>query len=233
MQGVLSLAVELWTFRSPRGLQISNFSKCWASPPHLAKVGLRQEIRSQLGGQWKVLMFGGPWKVPCLAAFGRSIAWWPFKGSMLGGLWKVPLFGGQWKEKEKHLFPSSHFPPNKFYLNYHFFHWYQGFILYYGSRPLLMHFLLFLWSINYNPASWCNKSFTHSLLIWFWLKISLIFLDILASRMATSYRPQVAQVNEKSAPETSLDLTLTQHPCDEDRKPWEMHVFFEVEPPRA
>jgi hypothetical protein len=37
--------------------------------------------------------------------------------------------------------------------------------------------------------------------------------------MATSYRPQVAQVNEKSAPETSLDLTLTQHPCDEDRKP--------------
>jgi hypothetical protein len=27
------------------------------------------------------------------------------------------LLGGQWKEKEKHLFISSHFPPNKFYLN--------------------------------------------------------------------------------------------------------------------
>ncbi len=49
------------------------------------------EGRSQLSGQWKVLLFGGQWK--------------------------VPLLGGQWKEKEKHLFISSHFPPNKFYLN--------------------------------------------------------------------------------------------------------------------
>jgi hypothetical protein len=43
MQGVLGLAVELWTFESPGGLQILTFSKCWASPPHLAKVGLRQD----------------------------------------------------------------------------------------------------------------------------------------------------------------------------------------------
>jgi len=42
------------------------------------------EGRSQLGGQWKVLM--------------------------LGGQWKVPMFGGQWKEKEKHIFNFSHFP---------------------------------------------------------------------------------------------------------------------------
>jgi hypothetical protein len=48
--------------------------------------------------------FGGQWKVP-----------------MLGGQWKVPMFSGQWKEKEKHLFTSSHFPPNKLYLNLHFF----------------------------------------------------------------------------------------------------------------
>jgi hypothetical protein len=41
MQGVLPLAVELQTFGSPGGLQIPNFSKCWASPPHLAKLGLR------------------------------------------------------------------------------------------------------------------------------------------------------------------------------------------------
>jgi len=41
MRGVLGLVVELWTFRSPGGLQILTFSKCWASPPHLAKVGLR------------------------------------------------------------------------------------------------------------------------------------------------------------------------------------------------
>jgi hypothetical protein len=30
-------------------------------------------------------------------------------------------FGGQWKENDKHLFTSSHFPPNKFYLNLHLF----------------------------------------------------------------------------------------------------------------
>jgi hypothetical protein len=51
--------------------------------------------RPQLNGQWKVLLFGGPWK--------------------------VPLLSGQWKEKEQHLFTSSHFPPNKFYLNLQFF----------------------------------------------------------------------------------------------------------------
>jgi len=41
MRGVVSLAVELWTFGSPGRLQTSNFSKCWASPPHLAKVDLQ------------------------------------------------------------------------------------------------------------------------------------------------------------------------------------------------
>jgi hypothetical protein len=59
--------------------------------PFQEKEMERSEGRSQLGGQRKVLLFGGPWK--------------------------VPLFGGQWKEKEKHLFTSSHFPSNKFYLN--------------------------------------------------------------------------------------------------------------------
>ncbi len=42
MRGFLGPAVELWTFGSPGGLPIPNFSKCWASPPHLAKLGLRQ-----------------------------------------------------------------------------------------------------------------------------------------------------------------------------------------------
>jgi hypothetical protein len=59
----------------------------------------------QLGGQWKVPLLGGPWKVP-----------------LFGGVWKVSLLRSQWKEKEKHLFTSSHFAPNKFYLNLHFFH---------------------------------------------------------------------------------------------------------------
>jgi hypothetical protein len=39
-----------------------------------------------------------------------------------------------------------------------------------------MHFLLFPWSINYNPASWCNKSSTHSLLIWF--RLNFFFLSL-------------------------------------------------------
>jgi hypothetical protein len=54
MRGVLGLAVELWTFGSPGGLQTSNFSKCWASPPHLAKVGLRQ-VFTEFGDSYTLL----------------------------------------------------------------------------------------------------------------------------------------------------------------------------------
>jgi hypothetical protein len=46
--------------------------------------------------------------------------------------------------------------------------------------------------------------------------IWLIFLESMASRMATSYGPQVVQMNEELALESSLDLTLTQHLRDED-----------------
>jgi hypothetical protein len=48
-------------------------------------------------------------------------------------------------------------------------------LLYNGSKLLLTHFLPFPWPINYNHASQCNKSFTHSLLIWFWMKIFFSF----------------------------------------------------------
>jgi hypothetical protein len=34
--------------------------------------------------------------------------------------------------------------------------------------------------------------------------------------MATSYKPQAAQVNEELTLDSSLDLTLMQHPRDED-----------------
>jgi hypothetical protein len=37
--------------------------------------------------------------------------------------------------------------------------------------------------------------------------------------MATSYRPQAAEMNEKSAPKTSLDLTLTRSFHDENPEP--------------
>jgi len=38
-------------------------------------------------------------------------------------------------------------------------------------------------------------------------------------------------VNEKLALESSLDLTLTQHPRDEDPKLREVHIHLEIDPP--
>ncbi len=55
----------------------------------------------------------------------------------------------------------------------------------------------------------------------------------MASRMVTSYGPQVAQANEDSPPKSSLDLTLPQHPRDEEPKLREVRARLEVEPPRA
>ncbi len=55
----------------------------------------------------------------------------------------------------------------------------------------------------------------------------------MASRMVTSYGPQAAQVNEEPPPESSLDLTLTQHLRNEELEPREVHARFEVEPPQA
>ncbi len=51
------------------------------------------------------------------------------------------------------------------------------------------------------------------------------------SGMATSYGLQVAQMNEEPTPESSLDLTLMQHPCDEGPKLREMRVRLKVNPP--
>jgi len=52
----------------------------------------------------------------------------------------------------------------------------------------------------------------------------------MASRMVTSYGPQAAQANEESPPESSLDLTLTQHPRDEKHEPRKVRTCLEVEP---
>jgi hypothetical protein len=65
------------------------------------------------------------------------------------------------------------------------------------------------------------------------LKISFFSLEIMASRMVTSYRPQAAQANEKLASKSSLDLTLTQHPRDEDPAPREVRTCLEIDPLRA
>jgi hypothetical protein len=51
--------------------------------------------------------------------------------------------------------------------------------------------------------------------------------------MAMSYKPQVAQVNEKLYPNSSLDLTLTQYFHDEDPEPQDVRPHLEVEPPQA
>jgi hypothetical protein len=73
-------------------------------------------------GLWKVSMFGGQWKVPMFDGLWKvSMFGGQWKVPMFDGPWKISMFGGQWKEKEKHLFTFSHFPPNKFYLNLHFF----------------------------------------------------------------------------------------------------------------
>jgi hypothetical protein len=55
----------------------------------------------------------------------------------------------------------------------------------------------------------------------------------MASRMVSSYGPQAAQANEEPPPESSLDLTLTQHPRDEEPKLREVRARLEIEPPRA
>jgi len=67
----------------------------------------------------------------------------------------------------------------------------------------------------------------------FLLKIFPLFLASMVSRTVTSYGPQAAQVNEEPPSESSLDLSLTQHPRDEELDPREVRARLEVEPPRA
>jgi hypothetical protein len=49
--------------------------------------------------------------------------------------------------------------------------------------------------------------------------------------MVTSYGPQAAQANEEPPSETSLDLTLTQHPRDEEPELRKVRALLEVKPP--
>jgi len=53
----------------------------------------------------------------------------------------------------------------------------------------------------------------------------------MASRMTKSYRRQAAQMNKEPPWEQSLNLTLTQHLCDEDPKLQEMRPSLKVELP--
>jgi hypothetical protein len=109
------------------------------------------------------------------------------------------------KRRRRNAFSPFSTSPNKFELNLHFFSFDFKVLFSNGSRPLLMHFLSFPWPINYNHASWCNNSSTHSLLIWFWVNISFLSLEIMALCMGMSFGPQAAQVNEEPAPNLSLN----------------------------
>jgi hypothetical protein len=55
----------------------------------------------------------------------------------------------------------------------------------------------------------------------------------MAARMVTSYKPQATQANEEPPSESSLNLTLTQHPCDEEPKLQKVCICLEIEPPEA
>ncbi len=65
------------------------------------------------------------------------------------------------------------------------------------------------------------------------LKIFPLFLESMASRTVTSYGPQAAQANDEPPSESSLDLTLTQHPRDEVFEPREVRARLEIEPLRT
>jgi len=175
-------------------------------------------------------------RFPCLVANGRRRRRFPCfvangrrrrrKRKSSPGL----VANGKKRKRERSSFsPLFIFPPTNFTQTF-IFSFDLKLLFYHGSRPLLMHFLPFPWPINYDYASRCHKSFPHSLPIWFWLKIYFPFLKIMVSRMATSYRFQTTQMNEKSALESSLNLILMQHPCDENPNPQEVHACFEVDP---
>jgi hypothetical protein len=123
------------------------------------------------------------------------------------------LLGGEWKEKEKekekvffYLFLLS---PQSTLLRPSFFTFDINVLLYHGPRPLFTHSLPFPWPINYDHV-FLMSQIPHTFITdSIWLKISSLFLEIMASSMATSYGPQATQVNEELVVESSLDLTLT------------------------
>jgi hypothetical protein len=94
--------------------------------------------------------------------------------------------------RRRSSFPPLFISPSNFFTQTFIFSFDFKHLLYHGSRPLLMHFLHFPSPINYDRAFRCHKSFLHSLLIWFWLKIIFPFLEIMASHMANFYGPQAA-----------------------------------------
>jgi hypothetical protein len=91
-----------------------------------------------------------------------------------------------------------------------------------------MHFLPFLWSINYNYASQCNKSSTHSLPIWlkiedffsFLWNYGVVYGHILWASSCISEWKIASEIISRFDIDTNEDL-----------KPWQLRICLEVDPP--
>jgi hypothetical protein len=66
-----------------------------------------------------------------------------------------------------------------------------------------------------------------------WLKIPFFLLEIMASRMATSYRPQATQMNEKPTPKYIFRFHIDATSSWWRPTPQEVHACFEVNPLRT
>jgi hypothetical protein len=90
-----------------------------------------------------------------------------------------------------------------------------------------MPFLPFPWPINYNHASKCTKSSTHSSSSWFWSKI---FFFPWIHGIAHDH---ILRTSSRTSEWRTTLNPLMQHPRDENLEPREAHFRFEVEPPWA
>jgi hypothetical protein len=109
-------------------IRIENYVQGKRKPPMIKIHPFKEkekeggEGRSQFDGQWEVPLLSGPWKVLMLNGQWKVLMLnGQWKVPMLSGQWKVLMLSGQWEEKEKHLFTSSHFPPQQILLKPSFF----------------------------------------------------------------------------------------------------------------
>ncbi len=69
-----------------------------------------------------------------------------------------------------------------------------------------MHSFPFPWPINYDRVFLMSQGAHTFITNSIWLKISFLFIKIMASCMAMSYKPQTTQMNEEPTPKSFLDL---------------------------
>jgi len=120
-------------------------------------------------GMFQCLVANGMFQ--CLVANGMFQAWWLMKCSNVW--WPMECSNAWWLMEGEGKTPFHLFPlfPQLNLIKPSIFSFELKVLLYHGSRLLLTPFLPSPRSINYDFTSQCNKSFTPSLSIWFWLKI--------------------------------------------------------------